>query len=260
MDVLRRPRTPNRGQRPAIDDAALWASHDRAKESVVEAQRGMERTVAKAAQQRSQIDGCVERVAAASGKLEACLSHARRVIEVYDRLNVVALNAALEGARAAEGHGRPLMLLADEVRGSVTRGFDLARDLEKGTSELCDEVSNIGDRLNRVHEGTIDVGKDASSTKAALADADSALRDLEARLRKATGFAPETAKHLAEAAEHARLLTSALSLIDGARIAPDERGKTTTLLAPVLVPLVKLLDAMLDKDALLDADLSGDDE
>jgi hypothetical protein len=260
MDVLRRARTPSRAARLPIDDAALWASHDRVKAGVFEAQRSTEQAVAKTAHQRSQLDGCIERVALVSGRLEAAVAQAKKIADVYDRLNVVALNAALEGARAADGHGRPLMLLADEVRTSVGRGIDIARDLERSASELRDEVSGLADRVSRAQEACVDVGKESSGTKASLADTDAALRDLAARIKKATGVAPETAKHVAEAAEHAQKLSSALSLLDSTRGLPEERGKTALLLAPVLAPLVKLLDDLMDDDAMMEASRAPDSD
>jgi hypothetical protein len=241
IDVLRRTagvgEDDRRGPTSAIDDAALWAAHDRASASLKESGARAERVAATLARQRSQIEAAVERASLLVARAEAIMPGAARVTEAFERLGVIALNAGLEGARLGEPLGRALLLLSEEVRANVARGAEAASDLAGNAEELGSEAAEVRRQVERARAEVSDVGQDAAQLQAAAAMAAKSLDDLGIRMRKATGIDPEMARVVALAAEHARGLMTSLSSLSAA--APG--APVLLALRPVIGPLVRLL-------------------
>jgi methyl-accepting chemotaxis protein len=247
MDVLRRTAGVPKGPRVALEDAALWDARDRAAKASAETARLAERVTASVTRQRSVLDGTVERAALFTSKAEAATDTANRVVEALDRLGVVALNAGLEGARSPDPLGRALLLVSDEIRASVSRGTEAARDLVAATKELTQQANELGQRLDASRRDASEIGGDTALLKTAAQDAGLALTDLEARLRKATGLDPELARSLALAGDHAKGLVMALTAIESREPEEIDRSAVAEALGPVLGPLLKLLAQTADE-------------
>jgi methyl-accepting chemotaxis protein len=232
-----------REARPALDDAELWAARDRAARAATDAERLAERVAASATRQRTHVEAATERASLLRSRGEALGTSLRRVTDVLDRLGVVALNAGLEGARSNEPAARGLLLMSEEIRGHVGRGTEATRELMEAVEEVSHHAAELGQRLDRTQRDVAEIGTDAAQLKSSAQEANAALADLEIRLRKATGFDPETAKLLRAAEEHARALVTALSALDGI-----EAAEPTRALAPILRPLAKLLAGMPSSD------------
>jgi methyl-accepting chemotaxis protein len=249
IEVLRRtagvgedePRAPS----AVLDDAALWAAHERASAALEESGARAERVAATIARQRSHIEGAAERASLVVARAEGLGPGASRVTEAFERLGVVALNAGLEAARAGEPQGRALLLLSEEIRANVVRGADAAAELARAVDELGSEAAEVRRQIERSRTEVSDVGQEAAQLQAAAGIAAKSLEDLGARLRKATGIDPEMARVVALAADHARGLVTALSAISTA----DPAAPLLLALRPVVAPLVRLLaeiDARVD--------------
>ncbi len=132
----------------ALDDAALWAAHERASASLKESGARAERVAATVARQRAHIEGAAERASLVAARSEGLSTGAARVSEAFERLGVVALNAGLEGARAGELQGRALLLLSEEIRANVVRGADAAAELGRAVDEIASESAEVR-RQNR---------------------------------------------------------------------------------------------------------------
>jgi hypothetical protein len=207
----------------ALDDAALWAAHERASASLKESSARAERVAATVARQRARSEGLGP--------------GAGRVAEMFERLGVVALNAGLEGARAGEPQGRALLLLSEEIRANVVRGAEAAGELARAVDEIAAESAEVRRQIERSRVEVSEVGQEAAQLQAAAASASKSLDDLGARLRRATGIDPEMARVVALAAEHARGLMTALSALSTAA----QAGPVLGALRPVIRPLVRLL-------------------
>jgi uncharacterized protein YukE len=219
------------------DDAALWAAHESAAKALAEASARAERVAAAAARMRPTIEGAAERASLVAARSEGLGAGAARVVESFERLGVVALNAGLEGARLADPHGRALLLLSDEIRANVTRGADAAEQLARAVDEIASESAEVRRQIDRSRHETSEAGQEAAILTAAAQQATKALDDLGARLRKATGIDPETARLVGLASEHARGLMTALSAL-----ATSSPGAPVLLaLRPVITPLTRLL-------------------
>jgi hypothetical protein len=220
----------------ALDDAALWAVHERASASLKESSARAERVAATVARQRAHIEGAAERANLLAARSEGLGPGAARVVEAFERLGVVALNAGLEGARAGD-QGRALLLLSEEIRANVVRGADAAAELGRAADEIASESAEVRRQIERSRVEVSEVGQEAAQLQAAATSASKALDDLGARLRRATGIDPEMARVVALAAEHARGLMTALSALSTGA----QAGPVLGALRPVIGPLVRLL-------------------
>lgn len=241
IEVLRRTAgvadEGGRGPSAALDDAALWAAHERASAGAKDASARAEKLAAAVTRQRAHIEGAAERASLIAARSEGLGPGAARVTEAFERLGVVALNAGLEGARAGEAQGRALLLLSEEIRANVVRGADAAAELGRAVDEIAGESAEVRRQIERSRLEVSEVGQEAAQLQAAASAAARSLDDLGARMRKATGIDPEMARVVALAAEHARGLMTALSTLSTA----SQSGPVLGALRPVIVPLVRLL-------------------
>lgn len=246
IDVLRR----NLGQgavRSTLEDAALWDARDRASRGAIDAARLAEKVSAGATRQRSQLEGAVERSTALVARAEAAAQSTKLVIDAFERLSIVALNAGLEGARLPENAGKPLLLLSDELKSQANVGAENARKLLGATTSLGDDAGELSQRLDRLSKEWTETSGEAALLKASAQDTTLALTELETRLRRATGLDPELARSLTEAGDHAKGLVRALTALE-ARDIGDDRAAVTDALVPVLTPLRKLLHALSESE------------
>ncbi len=221
LRLLRRTSKSNRAAaRSPIEDGALWSAHERALVRTRDAGSAAQRIGGTAGRYRVAVDALADRVHAASSRSSELQSAFMRIVDAFDRLGLVALNAGLEGARLGEAEGRQLALVSDEVRTQSARGADVARELVVGIGNLAGELT-----------------QDAARAAGAASDSESALLDMGERVKKTTGSDPEAVRALAEASERARALMQSLAALSG----KVPRALLVGALRPVLEPVARLL-------------------
>ena len=219
------------------DENTIWLAHQRALTVVREGVESTQRIASGVAKQRGSIDGLGDRARAAGVRAQEMSTAFTRVVDSFDRLSLVALNAGLEGARLGETVGRSLLLVSDEVRAQTSRGGDSARELAATLSEIGGELGQMNAQLDQVRELASDVAHEAARASAAGAEADRVLIEMSEGLRRTTDRDPETVMAIAEAAEHARQLVASLSSL-GERV---PRALVLSALRPMLEPLARVL-------------------
>jgi len=239
LRLLRRTSKNSRAAvtRSPIDDGALWSAHERALVRARDAGSAAQRIGGTAGRYRVTVDTLADRVHTAalrSSELQAAFA---RIVDAFDRLGLVALNAGLEGARLGEAEGRQLALVSDEVRAQSLRGADVARELVTGVGSLATELTQIEASLGQAQVVIAELTQDAARAAGAASDSESALLDMGERVKKTTGSDPEAVRALADASERARALMTALASLSG----KVPRALLVTALRPVLDPVVRLL-------------------
>jgi len=234
--LLRRGRGEGEG-RSVVEESALWAAHQRAQAAVKDSGDAAQRIASHVAKQRGTVDALADRARAVSARAHDLSQSFSRIVDSFARLELVALNAGLEGARMSEGAAQALGLVSDEVRAQATRGSEASRELSSALSEIGSELLQVNASLDRTREAAAEVAQEAARVGGASADAERALGDMGDRLRTATGSDPESARAIAEAAEHARALVAALGALSG----KVPHAVVVTALRPVLEPLARMV-------------------
>jgi methyl-accepting chemotaxis protein len=225
------------GERSTAHDSALWSAHERALVRARDAGAAAQRIASTAARQRAAIDAVADRTHALSSRAAELHAGFARMLDTFERLGLVALNAGLEGARLGETEGRQLGLVSDEVRAQSSRGGDAARELGAGIAQLTAELAQLESHVAQAQVVVAEVTQDSARAAGAASDAESALLDMGERVKKATGSDPEAVRAIAEASERARALVASLAALSG----KVPRTLLVGALRPALEPLARLL-------------------
>ena len=225
------------GERSTADESALWSAHERALVRARDAGAAAQRIASSAARQRASIENVADRARALGSRATEVHNGFARVVDTFDRLGLVALNAGLEGARVGEAEGRQLALVAEEVRAQSTRGVEAAREIATALAQLAADLSQLEGQVSQAQIVVAEVTQDSARAAGAASDAEAALVDIGDRVKKATGSDPETVRAIADASERARALVTSLSALSG----KVPRALLVGMLGPALAPLARLL-------------------
>ncbi len=138
-----------------------------AQQTDVAARSGMQTMIEGAHSHRQVVDvvgGCRLKIAAVHGAIARIDSFARLIKEIADQTNLLALNAAIEAARAGE-QGRGFAVVADEVR-------KLAERTAKCTCEIGTTVAEVAGHAQMAME-TMNSASDVVSASSSHIDSSS---------------------------------------------------------------------------------------
>lgn len=230
------------GERSTADESALWSAHERALVRARDAGAAAQRIASNGARHRATIEAVSDRSRALASRANEVHGSFPRVVDAFDRLGLVALNAGLEGARLGEAEGRQLALVSDEVRAQAARGVEAARELATALGQLAADLAQLEGHVGQAQAVVSEITQESARAAGAASDAESALVDIGDRIKRTTGSDPETVRAVAEASERARALVASLSALSG----KVPRGLIVSALGPVIVPLARMLG---DEDA-----------
>ncbi len=119
--------------------------------------------VARIEQLAGQMDRCLEAMGHLAGESQRIGSILDVIKSVSEQTNLLALNAAIEAARAGEA-GRGFAVVADEVRGLAQRTQQSTEEIEQLIDNLhrgTDEVTGLLDNSKRLTEQSVELSRKA---------------------------------------------------------------------------------------------------
>lgn len=165
---------------------------DAAKEADLEAKAGRS-VVTQSVESINDLASEVERAANVIGKLEADTENVGTILDVIkgiaEQTNLLALNAAIEAARAGE-QGRGFAVVADEVRTLASRTQDSTQEIQRVIEELQTAARSAAEVMSHSQEQAKASVEQAAKTDASLAtitDKVGSITQMNTEIASATG-------------------------------------------------------------------------
>ncbi len=188
-----------------------------AKEADAEAKAGRA-VVTQSVESINDLASEVERAATVIGKLEADTENVGTILDVIkgiaEQTNLLALNAAIEAARAGE-QGRGFAVVADEVRTLASRTQDSTQEIQRVIEELQSAARSAAEVMSHSQE-------QATASVEQAAKTDSSLATITEKVGSITSMNMEIAD---ATGEQEKVSNSIKSNVEGIRINADKAVK-----------------------------------
>ncbi len=206
----------------------------RVERAIAATNEALARVSAGAARQRGAVETTLEGTRAVEHRLRDLTALVQRANTSIDRLGIVALNVALEGARSTGGVADALTRVSEEVRALTDASRTAMIECTAGLEELSRELGHVTTQVTQAQATARDVFDGASSAIGAFSTCEQSVRDVAHAVRGGEPMDTNVAKALSIIEEHGSQLATALREIDD----PNAQA----LAREALLPMLKLLE------------------
>lgn len=134
------------------------------------------------------------------------------IISITDQTNLLALNAAIEAARAGE-HGRGFAVVADEVRKLAEASARATEEIKKITRGIQNATGEVISSMNHTISGVSNVSRDATEVADVFAKISAAFNTIKQNIDGSVEIAKEQAEGTQEVKVAAAQVLSAVEQI-----------------------------------------------
>lgn len=205
--------TPPDEQRASLSEAALSATHGRAESSLLQVVQQVERLASTSARFKVTLDAASTRQRSAVSRATDARSTLTRLNDALARLNVLGLNAGLEGARIDGIAGKALLMVADELRSLTARAAGAIADIGGTLDELSAELVQLEGQLGEARGSAAQLSDASTTAMGAAHETQRSMGALGDLLATQTGLDAETAAAIARAEEQTLALRRSLQAL-----------------------------------------------
>ncbi|MEM1329817.1 MAG: methyl-accepting chemotaxis protein [Planctomycetota bacterium] len=180
---------------------------DRSMDRASEGANVIQRTIGGFDQIKSAVTSSADQVTKLRSRTESISASVRLIQDISDQTNLLALNAAIEAARAGE-HGRGFAVVADEVRKLAERTVSV-------TEEINASIGTIGIETQQSVDQIEETRRVADENAQLSAEADDKLREIVESIESVRGQIGNVSRSMAEVTQAASQVAQAAGEVSG---------------------------------------------